>query len=81
MVGNIISLNKLLEGQKAVVVEVLSNSYDRRRLQDIGIINGTKISCVQKSFKGDPIAFYIRGSIMALRKDDTKNIFVQIIED
>lgn len=76
-----ISLDKLQKGQTSIVKDIKCDEYKKRIFQDIGIINGTKISCVQKSFKGDPIAFYIRGSIMALRNDDTKNIFVNVIEE
>ncbi|MBO5478479.1 MAG: ferrous iron transport protein A [Clostridia bacterium] len=50
----------------------------RRRLLDLGIVQGTKILPVLKSPSGDPTAFAIRGSLIALRKEDAKLILVTI---
>ena len=48
----------------------------RRRLQDIGLIEGTEVECVQKSPAGDPVAYRIRGALIALRSEDSSNILV-----
>ena len=50
----------------------------RRRLLDLGIVQGTKIVPVLKSPSGDPTAFLIRGSLIALRKDDANLILVNV---
>ncbi|MCI9015860.1 MAG: ferrous iron transport protein A [Clostridia bacterium] len=50
----------------------------RRRFLDLGLIKGTKIIPVLKSASGDPTAFEIRGSLIALREEDTKLIEVCI---
>ncbi|MCI8482178.1 MAG: ferrous iron transport protein A [Clostridia bacterium] len=50
----------------------------RRRLLDLGIVKGTKILPVLKSPSGDPTAFLIRGSLIALRKDDANSILVHL---
>lgn len=50
----------------------------RRRLLDLGIVKGTKILPVFKSPSGDPTAFLIRGSLIALRKEDANLILVNI---
>ena len=42
----------------------------RRRLQDIGLIEGTVVECVGKSPLGDPCAYVIRGAVIALRSED-----------
>lgn len=69
-------LTHLKEGEKAHVTSLLSSGSMRRRLQDLGIVNGTLIQCVQKSPNGDPTAYKIRGSIIALRSEDANNIIV-----
>lgn len=51
----------------------------RRRLLDLGIIKGTKIVSIFKSPSGDPTAFEIRGTIIALRKEDANLIEISII--
>ena len=48
----------------------------KRRLLDLGIINNTKITPVLKSPSGDPTAFEIRGTLIALRKEDASLIEV-----
>lgn len=50
----------------------------RRRLLDLGIVRGTKIVPVMKSPSGDPTAFLIRGSLIALRKEDANLILVNV---
>ncbi len=69
-------LNHLQEGQKAQVVSLLSKGSMRRRLQDIGFIEGTQIECVQKSPAGDPVAYRVRGALIALRTEDSANVLV-----
>lgn len=71
-----IPLTKLQEGQKGIVSTLLSNEPMRRRLQDLGIIHGTAIECLQKGPSGDPVAYKIRGAIIALRQEDANNIIV-----
>ena len=48
----------------------------RRRLQDIGLIEGTRVECLQKSPSGDPVAYLIRGAVIALRTEDSEKILV-----
>ena len=70
------SLMNLKEGERARVSSLLSRGSMRRRLQDIGLIEGTEVECVQKSPAGDPVAYRIRGALSALRSEDSSNILV-----
>ncbi|MFT3950977.1 MAG: FeoA family protein [Oscillospiraceae bacterium] len=70
------SLNDLHPGQSAVIRSILSIGSIRRRLQDIGLIEGTKVRCVLRSPSGDPTAFLIRGAVIALRIEDSSNILI-----
>lgn len=65
-------------GQTAVVDYLNSDESIRRRLLDMGIIEGTKLECLFKSPFGDPTAFFVRGTVIALRKDVSKKIFVSV---
>lgn len=49
----------------------------RRRLQDIGLIEGTKVKCMRKSPSGDPVAYLIRGAVIALRNDTSSEILLE----
>lgn len=70
------TLNKVKEGTTVEVSALLSEGPMRRRLRDIGVIEGTKIQCLQKSASGDPTAYLIRGAVIALRGDDSSRIQV-----
>ena len=70
-------LSYLHEGQRARVLSILESGAMRRRLQDIGLIEGTTVECVQKSPAGDPVAYGIRGAIVALRAEQAAAIIVQ----
>ncbi len=70
------SLYELKQGQKATVKSLLTTGAMRRRLQDIGLIEGTEVECLQPSPAGDPVAYLIRGAVIALRSEDSANILI-----
>ncbi|UOO38349.1 ferrous iron transport protein A [Oscillospiraceae bacterium CM] len=81
MIVNIdhIPLTQLPIGQKAYVSKLLSDGDTRRRMLDLGIIDGTEIEPLYKSPSGNPIAYAIRGAVIALRADVSKNIVVSVL--
>lgn len=70
------SLTGLKEGQAGKVKTLYTTGSMRRRLQDLGVVEGTIIECLQKSPSGDPIAYKIRGAIIALRSEDANKIII-----
>ncbi len=70
------TLNELKEGQNATVTDIKLSGAIRRRLLDLGLIKGTEVKCIMKSHHGDPIAYRIRGALIALRNCDTEHIYV-----
>lgn len=70
-------LADLKRGQKAVIAKLAAYDDMRRRLQDIGLIEGTTVECLGKSPLGDPTAFLIRGAVIALRSEDSGRVLVQ----
>ncbi|MEG1774274.1 MAG: FeoA family protein [Oscillospiraceae bacterium] len=73
-----LSLDRLLEGQIAQVQCLRSSQTMRRRLQDLGFIEGTRVECLHRSPAGDPIAFLIRGAMIALRREDAVGVLVSL---
>ena len=49
-----------------------------RRLLDMGLVKGTNIVPILVSPSGDPRAFLVRGTIIAIREDDAKNIKIKM---
>ncbi len=69
-------LTSLPVGSKAKVIELMVQGIKRRRLLDLGLIPGTIVEVKRRSPSGDPTAYLIRGTILALRKEETNNIKV-----
>lgn len=70
------TLNELPIGETATVTDIALKGAIKRRLNDLGLINGTKVESVLKSPKGNPIAYNIRGALIALRNSDTTKITI-----
>ncbi len=72
----IFALDRLPEGQCAYVTEIHNEPSMRQRLADLGLIRGTRITCLGRSPAGDPTAYLIRGAVIALRRRDAARIRV-----
>ena len=79
MKGKIIPLNYLPIGKKAIVKELVFDGIIRRRMLDLGLITDTVIEALQRSPSGDPIAYHIRGAVIALRSEEASKILVVAI--
>ena len=71
------TINDLAIEEEGIVKKVKGNEIIKRRLLDLGLINGTKIKPVLVSPSGDPRAFEFRGGLIAIRKEDAKNIEIK----
>lgn len=72
-----LELNKIKVGQRAIIKQVKANESIKRRLLDIGLTPGTEIECSLSSPSGNPRAYFIKGALIAIRNEDTKNILVE----
>ncbi len=71
-------LTQLKTGQEAQVVALSPRirGAERRRLMDLGLLPGTTIEVEMESAGGDPIAYRVRGAVIALRKSQAQLITV-----
>ena len=74
-----LALNRLELGQKAQVMALHSTGQERRRMLDLGFVQGSTVEAVHKSPAGDLVAYFIRGAVIALRREDAGKILVQAI--
>ncbi len=70
-------LNDIEVGEHAVVGSLHATGSMRRRLLDIGLIENTEVECLGRSPGGDPSAYLIRGAVIAIRSEDSKNILIK----
>ena len=71
------SMNELNVGESAAVIRLLVHGSMRRRLLDIGLVEGTRVECIGKSPSGDPSAYLIRGAVIAIRSEDCCDILIE----
>lgn len=72
-------LNEIEIKQKVKVVQIVPGSKVRRRIMDMGITNGVEITLEGKAPMGDPIEIQVRGYKLSLRKNEAKDILVELV--
>ena len=79
--GQRCDLSKLKKGQRARVIGInLDKKEMRRHLLDMGITRGTEILIKKVAPMGDPVDIELRGYELCIRKEEMRNIEVEVIE-
>lgn len=71
------SLDRVGLNGKAVVTEITVKTELARRLRDFGLITGTQVCCRYRDPSGRVTALELRGTVVALRTRDLKQIRVR----
>ncbi len=71
-------LNCLRTGQKGTVLQIDLSGALEQRLTDLGLVEGTQVACRMTAPPGDPLAFELRGAVIALRASDAKHILCRL---
>lgn len=76
---DVIPLDALTDSQKAEIVQLDESvqGFTRRRFLDLGLTPGAVIQPELHNFFGDPRAYRVRGTLIALRKDQAAKIWVK----
>jgi ferrous iron transport protein A len=70
-------LGKLEKGKRARIVELEANEYCSR-LMEMGLLEGSTVEVVHEApFGGDPIAVRVRGALIALRRNEADQVWVE----
>jgi len=70
------TLADLHPGESGVVTELHSEGPERHRMMDLGIIPGTTITAEMNSPLGDPVAYRVRGALVALRQEQARLVLI-----
>lgn len=73
-------LNDLKIDDKAVITAVKADKNIKRRLLDMGFVKGATIQKVLVSSGDNMVGYFIKGAVVAIRKDDTKDIEAEMIK-
>ncbi len=78
----ILALSDLESGAEAniVALDIGCQGFSRRRLMDLGFTPGARILVDLSTFAGDPRAYRIRGTTIALRRNQASQILVRRVD-
>lgn len=74
---DLLPLNLIPVGKDCLVNDINAIGPQRRRLLDLGFIKNTKVHVIRRSPLGDPTAYLIRDTMIALRKEEASEIIVK----
>lgn len=75
------TLNELKTGESGTVASFKGKGELRKHLMEMGIVKGSDIEVKRVAPLGDPIEVKIKGYSLSLRKQEAKNIEIDINDD
>ena len=80
--GGVMPLSELPDKTSAEIVALddACQGFTRRRLLDLGMTPGARLKPEMRNFFGDPRAYRVRGTLIALRREQAAQIWVKALE-
>lgn len=75
-------LSELTLGQSAIIQEIRTTEMTPstlERLGEMGFATGSRVTAYHKAMGGDPVAYEVRGGMVALRKAEADCVEVVLI--
>ena len=69
-----VKLSELAIGEAARIQAIRTDGATERRLLDLGMVRGSVVRPILRSPSGDPVAYEVRGAVVALRGDVASDI-------
>lgn len=74
----LITLSEMKPKQRGTIVKVAGGGRVNKRIAEMGVVAGTPIEIERVAPLGDPIDIFVKGYHLSLRKDEAKNIIVDV---
>jgi len=74
-----VKLSSLEPGESGRILALRSEGFDRRRLLDLGLTPGTLVECAFPGPMKEPMAYRVRGALVALRPEQTDQIEIEAV--
>ena len=74
-----LSLNSLRPGEYGVLREILMPGEAKARMEELGLLPETELSCLYRAPHASPAAYAVGGAVFALRKKDAAQIVVEAV--
>ena len=70
-------LSELVQGDQAVVQNIEAAGEIQRRLLDMGLVRGTRLTLEKVAPLGDPVSIRLKGFCLSLRKSEAEKVLVE----
>jgi Mn-dependent DtxR family transcriptional regulator/Fe2+ transport system protein FeoA len=77
----LVPLGELPVGSRARVAELQGGGRHQRRMLDMGFVPGAEVRAIRKAPLGDPVEYSIKGTAVALRRQDADSLLVEEFSD
>ena len=77
MKTDLIPLSEAVPGTEYIIDHIKNCTLCNKNLKGYGIIPKEKIKLLFASPSGDPYAYEVLGAVIALRREDSQNIFIK----
>ncbi|MDN5896749.1 MAG: ferrous iron transport protein A, partial [Nocardioides sp.] len=74
--GDVMTLDELPHAGRGVVTSIDAQGPERRRLMDLGLLPGVEVVAEGTSPLGDPTAYLVCGSVIALRRAQARGVHI-----
>ena len=72
-------LSELKPSDKGIIKLIKSGPTLKRKLLDMGIVPGSQLEVIRVAPFGDPVEVKIKGYNLSLRKEEAKQISIEVI--
>jgi Fe2+ transport system protein FeoA/Mn-dependent DtxR family transcriptional regulator len=76
-----VPLGELPVGSRARVAEVQGVGKHQRRMLDMGFVPGAGVTVVRRAPLGDPVEYRVKGTAVALRREDADSVLVEGLDE
>ncbi len=73
------TLNDLKPGDTCRIIKLIGQGGFRRRLMDLGLVKGARLTLKKLAPLGDPIEIEVKGYSLSLRRAEAAKIYVEIL--
>lgn len=71
-------LDELMPGQGGRIASISSCGNLRRRMMEMGLVIGSELKVIRLAPTGDPVEVLLRGYSLALRKNEAKQVILEV---
>ncbi|MCC8169292.1 MAG: ferrous iron transport protein A [Oscillospiraceae bacterium] len=73
------TLSDLRPGESGIITDMHLTGLMKRRLIDLGVTTGARVTMLRTAPLGDPVEYNILGYNLSLRKNEAKKIFIETV--